>query len=266
MTTVILLLLTAVACSGSPGTTTAAPAAGNSTVAPPTHQDDRKSEPYWVPVTSFTGSGNTATSTFRIDSNAIQWRLAWRCQTSPFTAVLVDSSGKESTRKLAYGVSCPKEAEGFSAEKGTQSLKITTAGDWSVDVAQQVNTPLIEALPQDVSSAQLMATATIHKVDRDAEGIATIYRMDDGKRVLRLDRFFVTRNADLEIRLSAAVSPKTTDEIAKAPFKVIAPLKATVGSMNYQIPQDVDMDQFGSLVIWCEITRNAYAAADIEHR
>lgn len=41
-------------------------------------------------------------------------------------------------------------------------------------------------------------------------------------------------------------------------------LKATVGNMNYEIQRDVDVSRYKSIVIWCEITRNAYAAAPIE--
>jgi hypothetical protein len=34
--------------------------------------------------------------------------------------------------------------------------------------------------------------------------------------------------------------------------------------MNYEIPKDVDVSKYQSIVIWCEITRNAYAAASIQ--
>ncbi len=60
------------------------------------------------------------------------------------------------------------------------------------------------------------------------------------------------------------MNPKTTDDAVKAPFKVVAPLKATVGTMNYEVPKDIDVSKYQSIVIWCEITRNAYAAASIE--
>lgn len=254
----VALLPALVGCGSSSDGPTASPAAS------PPMGEVRRSQPYWVPVTSFSGTGNTTTKTFSIDSGALQWRLSWRCQSAPFTIVSMDASGKESPRKLAYALSCPKGAEGFSAEKGTQTLKVTTAGEWSVDVAQQIDTALIEPLPSGMSSAQIVATATVRQVDREAEGRATIYRLGDGARVLRLDDFFVARNSDLELRLSAAAAPKNTDEIAAAPFKVVAPMKATVGSMNYELPKDLDLDQFRSLVIWCEITRNAYAAADLD--
>jgi hypothetical protein len=34
--------------------------------------------------------------------------------------------------------------------------------------------------------------------------------------------------------------------------------------MNYEIPRDIDVSKYQSIVIWCEITRNAYAAASIQ--
>jgi len=70
----------------------------------------------------------------------------------------------------------------------------------------------------------------------------------------------------LELRLSELASPRTTEEAAKAPFKVVAPLKATVGTMNYEVPKDIDVSKYSSIVIWCEITRNAYAAASIQRQ
>ena len=31
-----------------------------------------------------------------------------------------------------------------------------------------------------------------------------------------------------------------------------------------QVPKDIDVSKYSSIVIWCEITRNAYAAASIQ--
>ena len=45
---------------------------------------------------------------------------------------------------------------------------------------------------------------------------------------------------------------------------MIAPLKATVWSMNYEVPRDIDISKYQSIVIWCEITGNAYPAASIQ--
>ena len=49
--------------------------------------------------------------------------------------------------------------------------------------------------------------------------------------------------------MSELPNPKTTDDAVKAPWKLVAPLKVTVGSMNYEAPRDID---------------DAYVAASIE--
>ena len=224
----------------------------------------RKSQPYWSSIATIDGSGNTTTKTFTIDPGALQWRVTWHCETAPFTMVSVNSSGQESKRKLADALSCPKDGEGFSADKGTQSLRVTTGGAWKAVVEQQVETPLMEPAPANLSSAKLLGTAKVYNVDREGEGTAKIYDLGNGTRLIRLEDFFVSINSDLELRLSTLYKPTSTDEVAKNPWKLVAPLKATVGNMNYEVPKDVDVNQFKSIVIWCEITRNAYAAATIQ--
>ncbi len=178
--------------------------------------------------------------------------------------VPVNAAGQESRRKVADALSCPSDGEGFAADKGGQTLKVTTAGRWKATVEQQIDSPLVEPAPVGLASARLLGTAEVYDVDRDGEGTAKIYEMPDGTRLIRLEDFFVSINSDLELRLSESTGPKSTDEAANAPFKLIAPLKATVGSMNYEVPRDIDISKYQSIVIWCEITRNAYAAASIQ--
>lgn len=224
----------------------------------------RKSQPYWSPVATLEGTGNTTSKSFTIDGAALQWRISWHCETAPFTIVPVNAAGQESRRKLADALSCPGDGEGFAADKGGQTLKVMTAGGWRATVEQQIDSPLVEPAPAGLASARVLGTARVYDVDRDGEGTAKIYELPNGTRLIRLEDFFVSINSDLELRLSESTGPKSTDEAASAPFKVIAPLKATVGSMNYEVPRDVDVSKYQSIVIWCEITRNAYAAASIQ--
>ncbi|HJV09073.1 MAG TPA: DM13 domain-containing protein [Acidimicrobiales bacterium] len=231
---------------------------------PPSAPTTKKSQPYWVPVTTVEGTGNTTSKAFTIDAGALQWRVAWHCESAPFSIVPVNAAGQEARRKVADALTCPSDGEGFAADKGGQTLKVTTNGPWKATIEQQVDTPLIEPAPATLASAKVLGTARIHDVDKDGEGTAKIYELANGTRVIRLEDFFVSINSDLELRLSELTDPTSTDEVAKAPFKVVAPLKATVGNMNYEVPKDVDVARYKSIVIWCEITRNAYAAASIE--
>jgi len=277
----LALAVGAAACGGGgssdtkagSGTVATRPSATVSTVAnnpaafdtpPSSVPGSRKSQPYWVPLGSFTGNGNTTTKPFTVDAGALQWRVSWHCDTAPFTMVAVNGAGVESKRKLADALTCPTDSQGFAADKGSQTLKVTTTGAWKVDVDQQVDTPLIEPAPAGLASAKVLGTAKLYNVDKSGEGTAKIYELANGTRMIRLEDFFVTVNSDLEIRLSELAAPKSTPEVEKAGFKVVAPLRATVGSMNYEVPKDVDPTKFKSIVIWCEVTRNAYAAASIQ--
>lgn len=42
------------------------------------------------------------------------------------------------------------------------------------------------------------------------------------------------------------------------------PSRPPSANMNYEVPANVDLSRYKSIVIWCEITRNAYAAASIQ--
>jgi hypothetical protein len=272
-----VLALVATACGGgesdSAGTQTvntrpgATPTTGvgtNFDTPPPSAPGTRRSQPYWTPVATLEGDGNQTTKAFSIDPGALQWRVSWHCEQAPFTIVAVNAAGQESRRKLADALTCPKDGEGFAADKGGQTLKVATGGAWKATVEQQVDTPLIEPAPAGLASAKVLGTAKVYNVDREGEGTAKIYELPNGTRLIRLEDFFVSINSDLELRLSELPNPKTTDDAVKAPWKLVAPLKATVGSMNYEVPKDIDVSKYQSIVIWCEITRNAYAAASIE--
>lgn len=257
------------ACGGSSGRERAAaptvraespPVSATSTTVAPTG-DGRRSQPYWIPLADFKGSGDTTTEAFTVLPDALQWRVFFRCERGPFTALPLRDSGQPLKRPLADGAGCEQEGKGFAVETGRFTLKVATPGAWEARIEQQVDTPLVEPPPPGIEGAQVLATTPFYGVDRKGEGTATLYKMPDGSQLIRLDNFSVTLNKDLEIRMSPVPTPKTTDEIARAPFSPVAPLKATVGSMNYPVPPNVDLTKYRSIVIWCEITYNAYAAA-----
>lgn len=55
-----------------------------------------------------------------------------------------------------------------------------------------------------------------------------------------------------------------TEEALGGPFVKVTFLKATAGTMNYVIPPEVDVTKYKSVIIWCEITHNAYGAGSLQ--
>ena len=107
----------------------------------------------------------------------------------------------------------------------------------------------------------MVMTGSLYRIDQVGTGTVNIYRTGDGRHVLRLDRFFVTANIDLELRLSPLEEPRTTEQYMASPSVWIAPLDVTTGSLNFTLPADVDPTQWRSVVVWCPIIDSAYAAA-----
>ena len=59
----------------------------------------------------------------------------------------INAAGQESRRKLARRPHGRSDGEGFAADKGAQTLEVTTNWPWKATIEQQVDTPLIEPAP-----------------------------------------------------------------------------------------------------------------------
>jgi hypothetical protein len=80
-----------------------------------------------------------------------------------------------------------------------------------------------------------------------AEGTATIYRLENGQRVLRLEGFSSTNGPDLFVTLHTGANPEK-DAGKHLP---IAKLKGNIGDQNYGLPAELDLSAYRSVVIWC---------------
>ncbi|MBA3421987.1 MAG: DM13 domain-containing protein [Thermoleophilaceae bacterium] len=248
------------------GTATGATSdAFTSTSSGATAASPRRSQPWWQPVATFSGDRDQVTRPFAIADHAIQWRTAWECERGAFGLQPRRPSGQPFGHPLAQASSCPEEDVGYSVKRGPTSLAVRGGGPWRARVEQQVDLPLVEPpLPAMTSRrSRVLARGRFDGVDRVGEGEVRIYRLGDRSAALRLEDFYVSPNVDLEIWLSESPRPRTTRQARRAPFRRVVFLDATAGSMNFRVPDGVDLGRYRSIVIWCEITHNAYASAPL---
>jgi hypothetical protein len=99
----------------------------------------------------------------------------------------------------------------------------------------------IGAAQAQEKAAKVLAQGQFHKADKAGKGTATIYRLANGKRVLRLTDFAVDNGPDLHVRLIAANDAKDTTSVAKTPHIELGKLKGNHGSQNYDVPENVDL-------------------------
>lgn len=87
-------------------------------------------------------------------------------------------------------------------------------------------------------------------------GTATIYELEDGSRVLRLEAFEVTNGPDLHVLL--VPGDGSMDGAVN-----LGSLKGNVGDQNYEIPGDVDIETLGDVLIYCVAFSVNFATATL---
>ena len=116
-----------------------------------------------------------------------------------------------------------------------------------------------------VPEVGVVARGTLRGVEghdvRDGE--AELHRLADGSHVLRLHELDVQNGPDLKVYLSAA--PGDADANAHDDDYVsLGGLSGNVGSSNYEIPADVDLERYRTAVIWCERFSVGFAVAQLD--
>ncbi len=120
-----------------------------------------------------------------------------------------------------------------------------------------------EAVAAPASGQAALRGGRFHAVDHAAAGTATILRLPDGKRVLRLEDFEVDNGPDLYVYLSAAPDANDSATIKGNHFVSLGRLKGNKGNQNYELPDDLDVAQFHSVSIWCQRFSVNFATAPL---
>lgn len=95
-----------------------------------------------------------------------------------------------------------------------------------------------------------LRTGEFRSLDHGTTGRATVYELADGSRVLRFEGFETDNGPDLRVYLSTADA--SSDEGAfDDDFVDIGGLRGNVGDQNYDLPPELDLDRYQSVVVWC---------------
>ena len=96
------------------------------------------------------------------------------------------------------------------------------------------------------------------------EGTAKVLNDGTEQRFLRFENFATDNGPDLNVYLTTADAAADASEFgASGQFVDLGDLKGNVGEQNYEIPPEVDLDQFDTVVVWCVRFGVAFAAADL---
>ncbi len=84
----------------------------------------------------------------------------------------------------------------------------------------------------------------------DTTGTATIYKLDDGSRILRLTNFSTSNGPKVHVILTDHAV--TGNDVEDAKSIDLGDLKGNTGNQNYEIPANVNLDDVKAVAIYCE--------------
>jgi len=140
-------------------------------------------------------------------------------------------------------------------------------------ISKTVNEPLPAPAPSMSAMAESPAMATgepiklaagrFHTNAHKTDGLATIYRLPDGRRVLRLTAFATSNGPDVRVYLVAAGDVQDEAAAKKAGFVDLGALKGNIGDQNYDVPADLDLSRYRAVAIWCRRFSVNFGAAPL---
>ncbi len=86
---------------------------------------------------------------------------------------------------------------------------------------------------------------------RRTQGLASLYRLPDGQRALRLTEFETSNGPDVQVYLVATHDATDNETVTTAGFIHLGALKGNIGDQNYEVPADVDLTKYQAVTIWC---------------
>ena len=128
-----------------------------------------------------------------------------------------------------------------------------------------VNRPINEAFPtSNESSAQILESGTFHNGTHPTEGIATIYRIENGGRVLRFTHFRTSNGPDVHIYMVAAEDATDDASVQNSAFVDLGVIKGNIGDQNYTLDSDLDLAKYRTVSVWCKRFSKNFGAAPLK--
>ncbi len=134
----------------------------------------------------------------------------------------------------------------------TTALRLTLA----LSIAAGIAPLAANAAPVSVAAGSFASAA------HPTMGTATIYKLDDGSRILRLTDFATSNGPKVHVVL--ADHPITGNAVEDAKSVDLGDLKGNTGNQNYPIPANVDLRQVKAVAIYCERFHVNFGAATLK--
>lgn len=116
------------------------------------------------------------------------------------------------------------------------------------------------------SDSQPLYTGLLTGKAHSTSGRASIYKMPDGKRYLRLTDFATSNGRDVHVVLAESGDENLAKDFVKDDLTSVelGPLKTNQGDQNYDLPDSVDLQKYNAVVIYRERFHAVFGLAHLE--
>lgn len=118
----------------------------------------------------------------------------------------------------------------------------------------------VSAAETKLKSGDFVDADQVHQ----GEGGAVLVKDGDQVRLKFVNHFYVTPGPDLYVWLVKNPSPKNAQDVKDSPNFELSKLKTPSGEQVYIIPDTINMDDYGSVVIWCKEFGVLFAHAELK--
>ena len=119
------------------------------------------------------------------------------------------------------------------------------------------------APPEDAPVVETVASGQFISRDHPTEGTAAVLTDGSAQRFLRFTEFATDNGPDVNVYLSTA-APDGDSGAFDDDFVDLGDLSGNVGDQNYEIPEDVDLSRYRTVVLWCVRFGVPFGAAGLE--
>jgi hypothetical protein len=158
----------------------------------------------------------------------------------------------------------PAAAPSFSTAALPAPAAPTTVPAADTAAPEPANPTAVPSPPPNPSPSGPVAerAGTFLSREHGTSGTATIFHFDDGRRVLRIEDLHTSNGPALFVYLSTnpAAGPEGAfDDV----YVDLGGLKGNIGDQNYEIPPEINVADYASVVIWCDRFDAVFGAADL---
>ena len=166
------------------------------------------------------------------------------------------------SRKTIIAISLVSGLLLFSAGSYFQPWKLFT--DTRVEEALPLET--VKEAEENLEVPVVLAEGSFISHEHSTTGSVKILLYSDGSRILRIENLETSNGPKLEVWLTDAPVINGVDGwrvFDDEKYLNLGALKGNIGSQNYVIPTDTNLEEFSSISIWCERFSVSFGAATL---